>query len=616
MTSAPPSPTHGRSVFPGSEFTTPDPWDALASAADGEQLCRAWLEVLATSLLQARAGIVLLAQDDGSFAPVAGVPATRDLSYLSEIATDALRTREGVVRHDELGHVRLAYPLQLQQVLAGVVVLDLGAAEPAALERALQLTHWGAGWLVDLLRQRGAAQASAGLRQGRFLLDTVLALQNERTEREGALALVNRLAREFGCRQVLLGVARRKTLRLVAVSGSAVFDHRAGAMHSALEAMHEAYDQRQRIDWPPPAEAPALRIHATHARYAAQQGVAALCSVPLVAAQRVLGVLMLERDHAFTPADREFVDTLALGVAPLLDLQHDAGLGAWHRAGRTARRWIGVATDSSHPALKLGAASLALVLLLLGTVPAPMRVPARAQVEGSMQRSAVVPFEGFLRAAPARAGDTVKAGQVLAVLEDKDLKLERVRWQSELEVAQRKELEAMAKGNRVDQRLAAAQANQARAQLDLVLGKLERVEVTAPFDATVVAGDLSQQLGSPLEQGKVLFELAPLDSWRVILKVDERDIGHVRTGATGELVLASLPGRSWPFTVRKLTPVSVAEEGHTYFRVEAELADKAPKLSPNMEGVGKIDAGRASLLWIWSRPLVDWARLAWWKLVP
>jgi len=142
------------------------------------------------------------------------------------------------------------------------------------------------------------------------------------------------------------------------------------------------------------------------------------------------------------------------------------------------------------------------------------------------------------------------------------------------------------------------------------------VQIVAPFDGTVVKGDLSQQLGSPVEQGKVLFELAPLDAWRVILKVDERDIGHVQVGAPGELVLAALPGQSWPFTVKKLTPISVAEEGRNHFRVEAELGPGAPRLRPNMEGVGKVDSGRASLLWIWTRSLVDWVRLAWWKVMP
>jgi hypothetical protein len=592
-----------------------DAWRVMAEAETAEQLCAAWLEVLCRSVLSARAGLVLLLQVDGSYAPVAAVPGTLDLSYLADIATESLRAREGVVRHDELGQARLAYPLQTQDQLQGAVVLDLGMADQAAVARGLRLTHWGAGWLVDMLHQRASVQQQLRTRQGSFLLDTLLALLAEHSEREADLALVNRLGREFDCHQVLLGIAHGNTLRVVAVSHAAWFDERAGVLDLAAQAMHEAFDQRQSIEWPL-ADAANTQVRVAHGRYADKAGSKALCSVPLLSDARVAGVLMLERDRAFTHDERQYLDILALGLAPAIDLRREADQGAAMRLARTTRRWLGRVTDTSHPAIKLAAGLTLLLLLLLGLVPVPYRISSQALVEGSVQRAAVAPFEGFLREAPVRAGDTVKAGQTLAVLEDKDLRLERVRWESELEVALRKEREAMAKVNRVDQRLAAAQANQARAQLDLVLSKLDRVVIAAPFDALVVKGDLSQQIGSPQELGKVLFELAPLDSWRVILRVDERDIGYVNVAAQGELVLASLPGSSWPFTVKKLTPVSVAEEGRNYFRVEAELVGKPPQLSPNMEGVAKVDAGSHSLLWAWTRPLLDWLRLGWWKLMP
>lgn len=592
-----------------------DRWARLASAESTEALCAAWLGVLCESLLGAQAGVVLLAQADGSYAPVAALPEGRDLSHLADIATDALRQREGVVREDERGHACAAYPLQSADRLHGAVVLDLGRADDPALEHALRLTHWGAGWLLDLFHQRELQAQRQHNAQGGRLLDTVLALLGERSLREAALALVNRLGREFDCRQVQLGLMRRQSVRVLAMSHAAWFDERLEAVNLAALAMHEAGDQRLRIVWPAP-EAD-TRVHDAHRRYAQSQTAgAALCSLPLVAGSAVIGVLMLERERPFEAEELAFLDTLALAMAPLIDAKRAAEQGAMARAAVTARRWLGVATDSSFPAVKLGVAVAALLLIVLALLPAPFRVSAQALVEGAVQRSAVAPFEGYLREAPARAGDLVKAGQVLAVLDDKDLLLERVRWESELEVALRKEREAMAKANRVDQRLAAAQANQARAQLDLTLAKLARVQVTAPFDAVVVKGDLSQLLGSPLEQGKVLFELAPLDAWRVVLKVDERDIGHVVQGAAGELRLASLPGSAWPFTVKKLTPISVAEEGRNFFRVEAELGQGAPKLSPNMEGVAKVDAGRRSLLWIWTHPLLDWARLAWWKVAP
>jgi hypothetical protein len=35
-----------------------------------------------------------------------------------------------------------------------------------------------------------------------------------------------------------------------------------------------------------------------------------------------------------------------------------------------------------------------------------------------------------------------------------------------------------------------------------------------------------------------------------------------------------------------------------------------------MEGVGKVEAGRRSLAWIWTHSLVDWARLVVWKWLP
>ena len=158
-----------------------------------------------------------------------------------------------------------------------------------------------------------------------------------------------------------------------------------------------------------------------------------------------------------------------------------------------------------------------------------------------------------------------------------------------------------------------------------MLSRLARVQVIAPFDGVVVKGDLSQQLGSPVEMGKVLFEVAPLSAWRVMLKVDERDISHLQPGQPGDLVLTGLPGQRWPFKVKTVTPVSVAEEGRNYFRVEADLGDLfarsagsagAPPLRPNMEGVAKVTVGQRSLLWVWTHRFTDWLRLSWWHWLP
>jgi hypothetical protein len=131
-----------------------------------------------------------------------------------------------------------------------------------------------------------------------------------------------------------------------------------------------------------------------------------------------------------------------------------------------------------------------------------------------------------------------------------------------------------------------------------------------------VTGDLSQQLGAPVEKGETLFEVAPLDAYRLILQVDERDIAEIRVGQMGRLVLSSLPDDPLDFEVAKITPVATAEEGANFFRVEAGLDLTDERLRPAIEGVGKIEVGRRQLLWIWTHDGVDWLRLKLWSWLP
>ena len=126
----------------------------------------------------------------------------------------------------------------------------------------------------------------------------------------------------------------------------------------------------------------------------------------------------------------------------------------------------------------------------------------------------------------------------------------------------------------------------------------------------------SQLLGTPVEQGKLLFQVAPLDAYRVILEVDERDIASIELGQPGELTLSALPNQGMDFTVRQITPVSSQQEGRNYFRVEAQLDAPSDRVRPGMEGVGKITIGDRRLIWIWTHSLVDWLRSWAWKELP
>ena len=191
-----------------------------------------------------------------------------------------------------------------------------------------------------------------------------------------------------------------------------------------------------------------------------------------------------------------------------------------------------------------------------------------------------------------------------------------MKWLTEREQFGKQQQEAMAKHERAQARILRAKIDQADAQISLIEEKLARSRIVAPFDSFVMSGDLSQSLGSPVERGRELFRVAPLDAYRVIAQVDERDIGNIQVGQASELVLPSIPGKSFPFSVEKITPVSTAKEGRNYFRVEGRMERILPGLRPGMEGIGKITVDRRKLIWVWTHEMADWLRLQLWRWMP
>ncbi len=190
------------------------------------------------------------------------------------------------------------------------------------------------------------------------------------------------------------------------------------------------------------------------------------------------------------------------------------------------------------------------------------------------------------------------------------------KWQSQRAQLELEYREALALQDRTQVSILRAQIDQAAAQLGLAEEALGRTQVVAPFDGIVLEGDLDRSLGSPVERGSVLFEIAPLDGYRIIVEVDGRDITDVAVGQTGRLTLSALPDESISLVVERITPISTARDGRNYFRVEAALEEPIAALRPGMEGVAKIDAGRRRLIWIWTHELLDWLRLQLWSFLP
>ncbi|HUZ32097.1 MAG TPA: HlyD family efflux transporter periplasmic adaptor subunit, partial [Xanthobacteraceae bacterium] len=256
------------------------------------------------------------------------------------------------------------------------------------------------------------------------------------------------------------------------------------------------------------------------------------------------------------------------------------------------------------------------VALILTFVRPTYRVDADAKIEGLVRRAVVAPYDGFIKDADVRAGDTVKEGEVLATLEDRDLLLERLKWVTERQQHMFEYDKALASRQPATINVVKAQIDQADAQIKLFDEQLARIKLRSSIAGLVISGDLSQMIGAAVQRGQLLFEVAPLDSYRVILSVDEREIGRVEPGQIGDLIVSALPNETLSFKVDKITPIADAQSGRNVFRVEGLLVTNPADLRPGMEGIGKIEIGRRSLAWIWLHPIMDWLRVWSWRWLP
>ncbi|MEO0630223.1 MAG: HlyD family efflux transporter periplasmic adaptor subunit, partial [Planctomycetota bacterium] len=273
-----------------------------------------------------------------------------------------------------------------------------------------------------------------------------------------------------------------------------------------------------------------------------------------------------------------------------------------------------------HTLWKVAGIAVLVVMLASVLVSVPYRIEASVSLRPIEKRVVAVPFNATVREVmpSAKAGERVSQGDVLAVLDTSELELSAIEARGSVRQAEARANEAIRRGEGAERQQAEAQAEQARARLDLFEKRIRDAVIRAPIDGTIIAGDLSDRVGARLGQGEALFEIAPLDSMRVIAKVDDRDIGLVNEsirdeGMTGSVATRAYPDRRFPLTVERVVPLAMAGEGRNTYDVYATLEESAPWMRPGMEGLAKLEVGDRKLIWIATRRISDTLRMwLWW----
>ncbi len=600
-----------------------DLWTQLKRADNAERFAAIWLEIQCGLIPGVRRAVVVLGpKDRGPFAPVAvwpvGVSGSRPLAEAIEQAItqrkSLLRPGKSATAEQSKTHDFVAAPVTVNDNIYGAVAFEIERDPERDMGAVISGLEWSCTWIESFIRRHWTPPSDRLI----TVLETVATSVHHQRFQEAVTAVATELAGRLGCERVCIGFLKGKHSEVRGVSHSATFGKKANLIRAIEAAMDEAIDQQATVIYPAPKDGP-LQVTRSHAELNEHYGKAEICTVPFTDGEQLLGAITLEMPGG-EPLDNNTIrlcEHAASLLGPILEVKRKDDRWLIRKALDSCKEHVRKLVGPRNVGLKLTAGTAAALLIFFTFANGDYRVTADARLEGTIQRVIAAPMEGYVATADVRAGDNVTKGQLMAKLDDRDLRLEHLKWVSQRSQRRREQSEALAGRDRARAGILAAQIEQADAQIALLNEQLNRIAITAPFDGVVVSGDLSQSLGAPVERGDILFEIAPLDSYRVILDVDERDIGAVSQEQTGSLALTGMPGDLIEIRIDKITPISAAEDGRNFFRVEASLLAEPPAiLRPGMEGVGKIDAGRRKQIWIWTHKISSWLRMFFWSWWP
>lgn len=554
---------------------------------------------------------------EGTTAPVwlaQVVEIARDVIKSGRSATAALLSQGhgGMFGEQPGGHV-IVLPLRgggnVRGAEAFVVYVDNAEQLRHARER-LELTVNLLGmYEMRLTLQKQRTDMQRIRRAGEVLVEV-----NEQGKYRGAaMAMCNQIAAGWDADRVSIGLLKGRYVKVQAISHTEKFTRKMELVQAIESAMEESLDQDIEVVWP--TGQGSTTISRAASQLAQRFGPATVISLPLRYQAKVVGVLTLERppDKPLTLEEVEALRlTCDLCTARLVELEkRDQWPGA--KLARITKTGLGTLVGHTHTWAKVAAVVTTGVILFLVFARGPYRVDAPFVVEASKKQVITAPFDGYLAEVDVQPNDKVVAGQtLLAKLDTAELRLSLTEAISE-RAGYLKQAQIDRRDSKIaDAQIAEAKAEQVQARMDLLQWQIDQADIHSQMDGIVIVGDLQKELGSPVTKGKVLFEVAPIESMRVELTVKEAAVSDLTVGQTGELASVSHPGEYLKFEVERIDPVAEVVNQRNVFRVRGKLLDTRDWLRPGMEGTAKVDVDERSYAWIWTHELINWVRMKLW----
>lgn len=328
-------------------------------------------------------------------------------------------------------------------------------------------------------------------------------------------------------------------------------------------------------------------------------------------------------DGAFPPNAQELITWCGAQFAKALDaathFHHIPFRPLASAAGRTIRAWT---QNRRRKVLAFLVAPVVAAALVLA-IPVPWKISTECTVLPSRKALVVAETSGRVLRVAVKEGEIVKAGQLLAKLEDTDYstqlavsRQQLLRWQVEAGKAQ-------SLGNEAERKIAELGAARETESIRRTEYLRSRTELRSPIDGMVLTRNLGNREGEALETGKPFCEIGGLGDYEIQLDIRQKDLGDVLSeldaGKSLRVDFILHPHPSLPLTTtlkgaNRVSQVPELRKAGSVFVARAPFPPNSPLdalLKPGFTGKAKLRMGRQPLGWVATRPFLNYLRTEW-----
>lgn len=441
------------------------------------------------------------------------------------------------------------------------------------------------------------------------LIELVSEVEKQSTLRAGCQVIASEMARHLNCQQVAIATNLRSKIQVQALSGASSLETSSTLARDLQTALSETLLRDEMSQWPN-EKVEDQQLLLAHKQLANHLGLEAVSSIPLTTPDgNQVGAVILAGSLDLLQGDRlpNFLRASAPRLASALEVVDRAQVSRLRLALRTFKAKMATARGRV-----LAFSALAVFALLM--IPIPYRIRSSCKVDSTVKRFVVAPFNGTIERGYFEPGDKVKSGDLLAEMDDQEIRYELAGIRAEKRQAMKQREIQLAERNVGSSLLSDLESKRLAARQSLLEHQKQQVEMRSPIDGIILSGSLERSQGVSVELGKVLYEVGPLDQLKIQISIPAEEISHVEVGQNARVWIKGLENQSFIGEIGRIQPRSELRDSRNVFVADIRVENSEGLLRPGMEGSVRIDCDSKPLIWnLFHKP---WeyivSRITWW----